>query len=132
MHLNPPQKHNPEYLLLHHLSEYNPSLLIRQAFEPLQLTGERLPHQQILIFHLFRLYHPQPLDLLYNYLQNRGQSRFEFVIGGPYGVDDALKQRADLVLSLSPLTMSHQIVRGVLLEQLYRVLDLNAGGRYHK
>ena len=61
-----------------------------------------------------------------------GHSRLEFIIGGPYGLHPSIKEKADLVLSLSPLTMSHQVVRLVLLEQLYRLLDLNAGGKYHK
>lgn len=65
-------------------------------------------------------------------LQAHGRSLLEFVIGGPYGLAPALKANADLRLSLSPLTLSHQVVRVVLLEQLYRVLDINAGGRYHK
>ena len=65
-------------------------------------------------------------------LQTRGRSLLEFVIGGPYGLAPSLKTKADLRLSLSPLTMSHQITRVVLLEQLYRALDINAGGRYHK
>lgn len=54
-----------------------------------------------------------------------------FVVGGPYGVDAALRERADWVLSLSRLTLPHQLVRVVLLEQLYRVASLNAGHRYH-
>jgi len=70
-------------------------------------------------------------------LQSHGYSLLEFVIGGPYGLDPAFKltrqkSGACRLLSLSPLTMSHQIVRLVLLEQLYRVLNLNAGGKYHK
>ena len=74
-------------------------------------------------------------------LQVEGHSLIEFIIGGPYGLHDSLKaakkksnegSSPDLVLSLSPLTMSHQIVRLVLLEQLYRALNLNAGGGYHK
>jgi 23S rRNA (pseudouridine1915-N3)-methyltransferase len=65
-------------------------------------------------------------------LQNAGHSRLEFVIGGPFGISETLKKRADLLLSLSPMTMSHQITRLVLLEQIYRVLDMNAGGKYHK
>jgi 23S rRNA (pseudouridine1915-N3)-methyltransferase len=75
------------------------------------------------------------------HLQVDGRSLIEFIIGGPHGLHDSLKKvekkshqglSPDFVLSLSPLTMSHQIVRLVLLEQLYRALNLNAGGSYHK
>lgn len=65
-------------------------------------------------------------------LQNGGHSTLEFVIGGPHGLDEQFKKSADLQMSLSPLTMSHQIIRLVLMAQLYRVLNINAGGRYHK
>lgn len=54
-----------------------------------------------------------------------------FVVGGAYGVDDAVRQRAGRVLALSRLTLPHQLVRVVLLEQLYRALSLQAGHRYH-
>lgn len=64
--------------------------------------------------------------------QVSGTSSIEFLIGGPYGLDEDLKGRSNMLLSLSPLTMSHQIVRLVLLEQLYRVFNLAGGGRYHK
>ena len=55
-----------------------------------------------------------------------------FLIGGPYGLDDRLLKKADRVLSLSPLTFSHQVVRLVLLEQLYRGLSILQGTAYHK
>ncbi len=66
-----------------------------------------------------------------------GHSSLEFIIGGPYGLHPSLKKPnvksgPHMIMSLSPLTMSHQIVRLVLLEQLYRALNLNAGGGYHK
>ena len=64
--------------------------------------------------------------------QNRGNSLLEFIIGGPYGLDEDFKNKCNYRLSLSPMTMSHQIVRLVLVEQLYRTLNLNAGGNYHK
>lgn len=55
-----------------------------------------------------------------------------FLIGGPYGLDDSIIERADYVLSLSRLTFSHQVVRLVLLEQLYRGFTILAGTNYHK
>jgi 23S rRNA (pseudouridine1915-N3)-methyltransferase len=64
--------------------------------------------------------------------QVRGGGRIDFVVGGAYGLDEAVYRRADFVWSLSPLTFSHQIVRLVLLEQLYRALSILHHHGYHK
>lgn len=53
------------------------------------------------------------------------------VIGGAYGVDEPVRRRADLVWSLSPLVLPHQLVRLVLIEQLYRSQALATGHPYH-
>jgi 23S rRNA (pseudouridine1915-N3)-methyltransferase len=55
-----------------------------------------------------------------------------FVIGGAHGLDPKVLSRADTALSLSPLTFSHQIVRIILLEQLYRAFTILEGTDYHK
>lgn len=57
--------------------------------------------------------------------------RITFVIGGAYGVGDALRQRADYVWSLSPLVFPHQIVRLLLVEQLYRAHMILENHPYH-
>ena len=54
-----------------------------------------------------------------------------FVIGGAYGVTDEVRERADLVWSLSPLVFPHQLVRLILVEQLYRAQEISRGGKYH-
>jgi 23S rRNA (pseudouridine1915-N3)-methyltransferase len=53
------------------------------------------------------------------------------IIGGAYGVDSTIHERADLVWSLSPLVFAHQLVRLILIEQLYRAQEIAAGGPYH-
>jgi 23S rRNA (pseudouridine1915-N3)-methyltransferase len=55
-----------------------------------------------------------------------------FVIGGPDGIPPDVLQRTDLCLSLSPLTFTHLHTRLILLEQLYRAIEINRGSSYHK
>ena len=60
-----------------------------------------------------------------------GIKRLVFVIGGPYGFSDALYQRANSSLSLSKMTFSHQIVRAIFTEQLYRAFTILGNEPYH-
>lgn len=53
------------------------------------------------------------------------------IIGGAYGVDNSVHQRADIVWSLSPLVFPHQLVRLILIEQLYRAQEIAGSGPYH-
>lgn len=55
-----------------------------------------------------------------------------FVLGGDVGLDDSVRERADLLLSLSAMTLPHQLARVVLLEQIYRACTLMRNIPYHK
>jgi len=59
------------------------------------------------------------------------KKRMVFVVGGPWGFHQSVRDRADHILSLSDLTFSHQVVRLLFAEQLYRVLSVIAGNPYH-
>ncbi len=59
------------------------------------------------------------------------KKRIVFVIGGPWGLSDQIHRKADLKLSLSRMTFSHQMVRLLFLEQLYRVFTIIKGDPYH-
>jgi 23S rRNA (pseudouridine1915-N3)-methyltransferase len=61
-----------------------------------------------------------------------GTGRMVFVIGGPLGLTDEAKNRADVILSFSKFTFTHEIIRVLLMEQLYRAWTLLRGEKYHK
>jgi 23S rRNA (pseudouridine1915-N3)-methyltransferase len=62
---------------------------------------------------------------------NEGLKNLVFLIGGIYGLDEAIIQRADHRWSLSQLTLPHQLVRLVLAEQLYRACTILRNEKYH-
>lgn len=61
-----------------------------------------------------------------------GQSQIVFVIGGSLGLSDAVLKRADYQLSFSRMTFPHQLMRVILLEQIYRSYRIISGEPYHK
>lgn len=61
-----------------------------------------------------------------------GPHHIAFLIGGPYGLSDGIRKKADILLSLSDLTYTHQMVRLIILEQIYRAFTINKGLPYHK
>ena len=96
--------------LAHHITEGNIVILLDE-------TGSQLTS----------------LDLsqkLQHYM-NTATKEIIFVVGGAYGVDEKLMKRADFVWSLSKLVFPHQLVRLILVEQLYRAHTILAGEKYH-
>ncbi len=125
-------------MITHKLIEYE--LVCRKPLQPEQLKVEEgamvlqtLPKNTTLI-----ALDPRGAEMtsegLTSYMQKIIDSprSITFVIGGAYGLDKEIIGRADLVLSLSKMTMPHLLAKLVLLEQIYRAQTIVAGHPYHK
>ena len=62
---------------------------------------------------------------------NRSYPKMVFIVGSAYGIDPELKKRADMILSFSRFTFTHQMIRLLLIEQVYRAMTILKGESYH-
>ena len=107
------------------------------AAEQKRMEGEAIlrlvtdsDHLMLLDEHGLELRSIEFADLLQKRM-SAGTKRLVFVIGGPYGFSDAVYQRANSKLSLSKMNFSHQIVRAIFTEQLYRAFTILKNEPYH-
>ena len=63
---------------------------------------------------------------------DKAARKIVFIIGGPDGLADEIKQHADKLLSLSKMTFTHEFARLILIEQLFRAANILNGGHYHR
>jgi len=65
-------------------------------------------------------------------LLNFKNKKINFLIGDTDGVSSDIKEKSDLVLSLSPLTFPHELARLILIEQIYRAISISNNSPYHR
>lgn len=64
--------------------------------------------------------------------EGSGKPKLCFIVGGSFGLDESVKKRADICLSMSEMTFPHHLARVMLAEQIYRAFKINEGSKYHK
>ncbi|GAB5603648.1 23S rRNA (pseudouridine(1915)-N(3))-methyltransferase RlmH [Thermus sp. FJN-A] len=101
-------------------------LFVKEARE---LLPRAEGHRKVVLDERGRLF---TTEGLFRFLRGWEGERVAFLVGGAEGHPEAVRREADLLLSLSPLTLQHELALVVLLEQLYRVLTLGAGHPYHR
>ncbi len=119
---------NVEWVLLPHSGESHPKACQEESSRI--LTRLRSPGVAILLDETGKSYDSPALARLLDEKLKHSLA-IEFIIGGAYGVSSELKQRADLAISLSSMVFPHQLVRLMLIEQIYRAQEITAGRPYH-
>ena len=117
------------------INEDNPSEAEKQ--QTLQQEGQRLLRQVPEGSYLFVLdvygqqLSSEKLAAKLDSLALQGRSNITFLIGGAFGLSEEVRQAADFRLSFSPMTFTHQMIRLLLVEQIYRCFKINRGEKYH-
>ncbi|MBR5384424.1 MAG: 23S rRNA (pseudouridine(1915)-N(3))-methyltransferase RlmH [Bacteroidales bacterium] len=104
---------------------------IRQREGELILRGLKPSDEVILLDERGREYRSVEFASMLEDKMSRSGRNIVFVIGGAYGFSDAVYKRSDGMLSLSRMTFSHQMVRTIFVEQLYRAFTILKGEPYH-
>jgi len=119
------------------LGEYEKRLKGRVAVEWIEVPNdrrlvERVERGAILLDPQGRLMESEAFSQFFYDQVERGGARVTFVIGGPEGLPEELRKAGHPMMSLSPMTFTHQMTRLVLLEQIYRAIQIREGKPYHK
>lgn len=116
------------------LSEHKEATGSRQAVQ--QKEGEKLLQAvqgyRIALDERGKLWRSQELAQQLNRWEVQGISQISVLLGGAEGLSETVRQEADALWSLSPLTFPHELARLLLLEQLYRAETIRAGHPYHR
>lgn len=113
-------------------------LSAKQIQDILRREGERILAEirpRSFVFALDRLgqqWSSEKLAGKFESLAVNGTSELVFIIGGSWGLDKQVVERADQVLSFSEFTFPHQLMRLILMEQIYRAFTITRNERYHK
>ena len=119
------------------IAEYAKRLTAFCKFNIIELSEERIKsnipnRSQIAMCIEGKSMSSEELSKLIDNASVSGKSTVDFIIGGSYGLDESVKKRADVRLSMSRMTFPHQMARMILSEQIYRAFEISSNGKYHK
>lgn len=122
-----------EWTILNSLDDGNKEVQIRKESEKILETLEKSSKNSFMILLDEKGKEKTTKDLanLFEEKMNEGIEKIVFIIGGAFGVSEEIFKKSDFVLSLSKLVFPHQLVRVILVEQIYRCVSILKNGKYH-
>ncbi|MDD7391637.1 MAG: 23S rRNA (pseudouridine(1915)-N(3))-methyltransferase RlmH [Fusobacterium gastrosuis] len=112
--------------------EDNTQLSIKKESDELLKTLSKLNSYEILLDLNGKEFDSVAMSSYIENLKTKGVSSISFIIGGSDGVNEELKKKVDLKLKFSNFTFPHQLIRLILMEQIYRWFSISNNIKYHK
>nr|WP_241633739.1 23S rRNA (pseudouridine(1915)-N(3))-methyltransferase RlmH [Fusobacterium gastrosuis] len=112
--------------------EDNIQLSIKKESDELLKTLSKLNSYEILLDLNGKEFDSVAMSSYIENLKTKGVSSISFIIGGSDGVNEELKKKVDLKLKFSNFTFPHQLIRLILMEQIYRWFSISNNIKYHK
>jgi 23S rRNA (pseudouridine1915-N3)-methyltransferase len=103
----------------------------KEAKKIIEQLEKNKPDYLIALTHPGKQFSSKELSEFFNNVTIQQCNNITFVIGGPLGLDQSILKKANLTLSLSPLTFTHQMARIILEEQIYRTFMIKENRKYH-
>ncbi|WP_286034051.1 23S rRNA (pseudouridine(1915)-N(3))-methyltransferase RlmH [Fusobacterium necrogenes] len=113
-------------------NDNNRNISIEKESEDILKTLEKLGGYNILLDIQGRSYSSEEMANEVEKITVKGASTINFIIGGSYGVSQKVRDSSHLRLSFSKMTFPHQLMRLILIEQIYRWFSIINNGKYHK
>ncbi|MGF6907371.1 23S rRNA (pseudouridine(1915)-N(3))-methyltransferase RlmH [Fusobacterium sp. PH5-44] len=113
-------------------NEKNINLIVKKESEEILRNIHKIQGYNILLDIQGECLSSEELSAKINTLSVKGNSTLVFIIGGSYGVAEEVRKSANMKLSFSKFTFPHQLMRLILLEQIYRTFNILNNGKYHK
>ncbi|MFO0743741.1 MAG: 23S rRNA (pseudouridine(1915)-N(3))-methyltransferase RlmH [Candidatus Paceibacterota bacterium] len=122
-----------EWTILNSIDDNNKEVQIRKESEKILEILEKASKNSfvILLDENGKEKSTKDLTNLFEEKMNEGIEKIIFIIGGAFGVSEDIFKKSDFVLSLSKLVFPHQLVRVILIEQIYRCVSILKNGKYH-
>ena len=120
------------YELKEYNKEDNIQISIEKESADILKQLEKLNSYNILLDLNGKEYSSETMSKYIEDLKNRGSSSINFFIGGSNGVNDEVRKRVDMKLKFSYFTFPHQLMRLILMEQIYRWFSISNNIKYHK
>jgi 23S rRNA (pseudouridine1915-N3)-methyltransferase len=122
-----------EWTILNSIDDNNKEVQIRKESEKILEILEKASKNSfvILLDENGKEKSTKDLTNLFEEKMNEGIEKIIFIIGGAFSVSEDIFKKSDFVLSLSKLVFPHQLVRVILIEQIYRCVSILKNGKYH-